>query len=251
MKRGIPILLLIICGFCQTQYGCKRYYPPIPNDSVGPAGGAAARYLVTGRYMFTVNGTLLKTFDLSKAGKPSLVNSVNMSGPIVSLNAYKDSLLFIGYKGRMEVYRIVFGKAPEYISFMDDANPYDPLCFNNRYIYASAKALSGSSAAPFPRILIYDMKKFNEPCTEYRDYIKGAGSIVYDGGHIFLAENDTLAEFIPGAGNTLSLKREYAMNVQEMYAGSGSLLIKDLQGFTNYEHNNDTLIRKGSISIIH
>lgn len=98
--------------------------------------GSLARFTVVGNYMYTVDYSTLKVFNLNTPENPVLVNTVNIGFDIETLFSYKE-YLYIGSNSGMYIYGITSPENPNYISQAQHFTSCDPVVANDTYAYVS------------------------------------------------------------------------------------------------------------------
>src|SRR5688500_12067850 len=84
------LLFLVLCG-CDKSASDSKFY----NGGGTGVGGSLARFTIAGNYLYTVDQTDLKVFDISDPANPVFRRSIPVGFEIETIFPFKDRL-FIG-----------------------------------------------------------------------------------------------------------------------------------------------------------
>lgn len=110
------------------------------STAAAPAGvgGSMARFTFYTDYMYCIDRSTLRTFNLSRLDCPSLSNSVQVGWNIETVFPYKDKL-FIGSTTGMFIYDLVNPTTPVFMSRFDHGRACDPVVVENDIAYITVR----------------------------------------------------------------------------------------------------------------
>ena len=107
MKKNIIIILL----FALLLNSCSKEGADSAGAATG-AGGSTARFTIAGNYLYVVDNTSLKAFDISNTtGDPLLKSTTNVGINIETIFPYQDKL-FIGSSNAMHIFSLTNPEKP-------------------------------------------------------------------------------------------------------------------------------------------
>ena len=98
-KYAYLLLSLLVMMACSKDSNTKM------SDSSGGKGGSLARFAVAGNYLYVVNSSLLKVFDITDPATPVDKGFAQLGWNIETIFAY-DQKLFIGSQDALYIYDI-------------------------------------------------------------------------------------------------------------------------------------------------
>ena len=169
-------------------------------DDTGVAG-SYARFLVVGEFMYIVDETSIKTFNVSAPAEPEQVDQQTIGDRIESIFRFEDKL-FIGSGGGLFIYQIGTDGIPipisatEYFSTFDTF-ACDPVVANDSFAYVTLNSLEqvnrpcgGTVLVDVNVLKIYNIENIQDPflVAEYPMHApKGVG---LDGEVLFVCDHD-------------------------------------------------------------
>jgi hypothetical protein len=111
IKKLIALLTIVFLAACEKDSSSVT-----SNSSSGnSANGSLARFITVGNYLYTVDVTNLKTYDITNPATPILKNSTNVGFGIETILPYNNKL-FIGSNANMFIYSIADPATPTKLS---------------------------------------------------------------------------------------------------------------------------------------
>jgi hypothetical protein len=101
-------------------------------------GGSMARFTVAGHYLYTIDGSEVKVFDVATTN-PTLKNEVFMQWGIETLFPMAGSL-FVGSNSGLLIYDITNPETPEYRSTFSHATSCDPVFVSGDLAYVTLRS---------------------------------------------------------------------------------------------------------------
>jgi hypothetical protein len=102
-------------------------------------GGSMARFALYNNYLYAVENSSLKLFDVSTAATPILKTDIYIGWNIETIFPYNDKL-FIGSTTGMFIYNLNDPSNPSLISQFSHASSCDPVVVNGNYAYVTLRA---------------------------------------------------------------------------------------------------------------
>jgi hypothetical protein len=145
--------VLLFTGLSCSKAGEKAFTP-----STG-TGGSMARFTIVGKYMYIVDKTDLKVFDLSFASRPVLKSSIPVGFEIETIFPFKDKL-FIGSTSAVHIFSIENPEKPQKLS--EALSPEvlrrcDPVVARDSVAYATLRT-SGQCGGWQSILAVYDIR---------------------------------------------------------------------------------------------
>lgn len=123
------VLMLLVLHRCSSDSG---------NTPVGQTGkgGSMARFAITGNYLYTVDQTSLKTWNIINPPAPLFTDSTYIGQNTETLFGMGDKL-FVGTQWGMYIYDISAGGSPRYVSEYAHIHSCDPVVAQGEYAYVT------------------------------------------------------------------------------------------------------------------
>jgi hypothetical protein len=191
MKRDnllfiLPLLALLWACEINTSYGDSM----APGESVGQ-GGSMARFTVSGDYLYTVDFSTLKTFDISDAGKPEYLEGKEQYLDFgVETIFSMDTLLFLGSQTGMYVFNITRPGFPQQLAHVPHITSCDPVVASGAYAYVTLNSENYWCGRSSNELLIYDLSNLYEPLLIHTESgFKQPRGLGIDGNKLFICDN--------------------------------------------------------------
>lgn len=160
MKKNLIIILSIVL----LLNSCNKESASDKSSSTG-AGGSTARFTIAGNYLYVVDNTSIKTFDISNAAAaPVLKSTINVGVNVETIFPYQDKL-FIGSSFAMHIYSLSNPEKPtklaqaEYIVVRMSC---DPVVAKDSTAYATLNAAGGCGGG-LSQLVVYNIKDISKP----------------------------------------------------------------------------------------
>jgi hypothetical protein len=122
-------------------------------------GGSMARFTLYDNYLYAVDYSSLRLFNISVANAPVLENETYIGWNIETIFPYEQKL-FIGTQSGMLIYSLADPSNPEYISEFSHISSCDPVAVSGNYAYVTLRAgnLCGAGESQLDVIDISDIQ---------------------------------------------------------------------------------------------
>ena len=130
-------MMLAESGAFDASIGGDRFTGNSSISSSVVAGGSMARFTVANQYLYAIDGSEIKIFDVAQT-TPSLKNEVTVTWGIETLFPMAGSL-FIGSTSGMIIYDITNPEAPQYLSTFSHATACDPVIVSGNTAYVTLR----------------------------------------------------------------------------------------------------------------
>jgi hypothetical protein len=130
--RFILIVVIILITACESQ---QFDYSADITEAAG-TGGSLARFTISGNYMYTVDASNLKTFDISNEKKPNLIGALPIETKVETIFA-TDKLLFLGTRSGVYIYDISNPVSLLRVSVYEHVQSCDPVVVKGNYAYST------------------------------------------------------------------------------------------------------------------
>jgi hypothetical protein len=124
-------------------------------------GGSFARFTVFDDYLYTLDNSLMKVFDIKTPRTPISRRAVNMQWGIETIFPYKDKL-FVGSQSGMFIYDVATPDNPVFLSKFEHARACDPVYVQDDIAYVTLR--NGTACQGFVNQLdVIDVKNLKAP----------------------------------------------------------------------------------------
>lgn len=157
IKEFLPVIIFSVLSFiysCQKE-GDSNFY------SKGK-GGSMARFTICGDYLYAVDNTSLRVFNISNPASTQIINNVNVGLGIETIFPF-NNYLFIGSQEGMYIYNISNPAAPAFTSEFEHILSCDPVVANDSLAFVTLRSGSQCRNNNVNRLDILDIKNIFNP----------------------------------------------------------------------------------------
>src|SRR5688500_6185492 len=162
MKKNI-IYLFVLFVLSQNMSCTKESAGKVFPGTSGK-GGSLARFTISGNYLYMVDKSTLKTFNLTDPSSPELKSTVNVGFEIETIFPFQDKL-FIGSTSVVHIFSIENPEAPEKLSTALSPQVFrrcDPVVAKDSVAYSTLRT-NGSCGGTQSILAVYDIKDILHP----------------------------------------------------------------------------------------
>ncbi|MEO6611157.1 MAG: hypothetical protein ABIT05_03460 [Chitinophagaceae bacterium] len=159
--------LIILLSFSLLLNSCSKEDASAAANASG-AGGSTARFTIAGNYLYVVNTTNLKTFDISNSAvAPVLKSTTDVGVNVETIFPYQDKL-FIGSSSSMHIFSLSNPEKPSRLAQADYMvrMSCDPVVAKDSTAYATLNA-SGPCGGSFSQLVVFDIKDITRPVSRF------------------------------------------------------------------------------------
>lgn len=159
MKRNLIILvfLAVLVNSCEKESASGA-------PSSAGAGGSTARFTIAGNFLYVVDNTSVKAFDISNpAAAPLLKSTTDVGVNVETIFPYQDKL-FIGSSFSMHIFSLADPAKPSRLAQADYQvrMSCDPVIARDSTAYATLNGL-GPCGGSMSSLVIYDIRDITRP----------------------------------------------------------------------------------------
>jgi hypothetical protein len=155
--------LYSLLGLIIMSFACEKGsydYSADQTNSTGTAG-SLARFTIAENYLYSVDASTLKTFDITDEKNPNLVNEIYINIGVETIFAMGD-LLFLGTQSGVYIYNISNPASPEYVSLYTHVQSCDPVVVKGHYAYSTLNT-SGPCSQGLNQLDVIDISDPENP----------------------------------------------------------------------------------------
>lgn len=164
MKRNFTLIIFTCLLMQCTKSSTSTASSSTLNSSTGGKGGSTARFAITGNYLYSVDETSLKSFDISDPVHPVLKNTVSVGFDIETIFPFNDKL-FIGSSTAVYIFSIADPSKPTVLGTALSPTVMrrcDPVVAKDTVAFATLRA-SGPCGGIQSILAVYDIKEITNP----------------------------------------------------------------------------------------
>lgn len=153
-------------------------------------GGSMARFCIVGDILFTVDQNSLNLFDISEPAKPNFMpGRTQILDFGIETIFPMDSLLFIGSRTGMHIFRISERGLPQHLSTTYHILSCDPVVAQDNYAYVTLNSNNVQCGRTSNVLQIYDVTNLADPqlVREIQGFVSPAG-LGIDGDKLFVCD---------------------------------------------------------------
>ncbi|SMG40632.1 LVIVD repeat-containing protein [Marivirga sericea] len=102
-------------------------------------GGSMARFTFLKGYLYVVDQSTLKTFDISNPENPNLLGTENVGDGVETIFPY-ENYLFLGTQWGMKIYSVEDDPIPNFLSDFEHSFSCDPVVVSNSIAYVTLRS---------------------------------------------------------------------------------------------------------------
>lgn len=246
MKNLRYLYLLVIPALFGGLTSCEN--ESVSGVSADPTsvgqGGSLARFAVVKDYLYTVNGTELKVFNLNDPTNPIWLSNYQLNVDVETIFPRDSTTLFIGTTNGLYIYDITNPPNVKQLSFYSHVVSCDPVVANSQYAYVTLRTDENNNFCRrgVNRLDIVDIQDLTNP-----DIVNTFGMIKPYGLGLYA---DTLLVCDNGikvfdVSDPLNLKLLNAIEdipARDIIPLGDHMLIATTEGLKQYRYENQQLI---------
>lgn len=157
--------LLLAAGIIVTFSACSKSDVNAPGLGTG-TGGSLARFTISGNYLYVVDGTSLKTFNITNPKNMRQVSSIEIGQGIETIYPYNGNL-FIGSATAMYIYSLQNPEQPQPEGVASHVRACDPVVAKDSLAYVTVRSMNNGSpcGGNIDALMIYNISNLQNPRT--------------------------------------------------------------------------------------
>ena len=209
MKKYI-IYLFVLFITSQNLSCTKESVGKAFNSNTGK-GGSLARFTIVGNYLYTVDKTQLKVFNVADPSAPELRSTIDVGFEIETIFPFRDKL-FIGSTSVVHIFSIENPEQPEKLS--EAISPQvlrrcDPVVAKDSVAYATLRT-NGVCGGTQSVLAVYDIKDVTHPINVNQVMVSEPYGLGYAENALYVCDRWTLLVFDISEPYTPELKIQLA-----------------------------------------
>ncbi len=173
-----------------VSFNCSKESASKQSAAVGGAGGSTARFTISGNYLYVVDHTGLKTFDISNPLAPLYKGKKELGLNIETIFPYNDKL-FIGSSTTMYIYSVTTPDNPTLVASAQYQirMACDPVVANETVAYATLRA-SGPCGGGVSQLVVYNIQNPSTPVLANTISLNNPYGLGMKGNALYVCESD-------------------------------------------------------------
>ena len=159
-----------------------------PSPRPSGLGGSMARFAVYDNYLYAINNSELKLFDIASPTDPISSSIISIGWDIETIFPYNDKL-FIGSQTGLFIYDLATPSAPSYLAEFAHVRSCDPVVVEGDYAYVTLR--SGNFCGGFNNQLdVIDISTLSSPQLIKSYPMTEPYGLGVDNGQLFICDGD-------------------------------------------------------------
>ncbi|MDR0768397.1 MAG: hypothetical protein LBE71_00585 [Dysgonamonadaceae bacterium] len=201
MKTIYKLILIVV--YISVANACDGGDSVGSGDSVGQ-GGSMARFTILDDYLYTVDNSTLKIFELLNPAEPYYLDlrDVQLGFGIETIFS-KDSLLFIGSQDGMYIYSVTTPDRPAQLSCVQHIRSCDPVVASGDYAYVTLNSQNEWCGRRSNVLKIYDISDLRNPVEKHTETLSSPRGLGIDGDKLFVCDATNIKMYNIGRPDTV------------------------------------------------
>ena len=203
-------------------------------------GGSLARFTIYDDYLYTIDWTDMRLFDISDQTSPEKTQTIPLGWGIETIYPYGDKL-FLGAQNGMHIYDNADPSAPEWLSTYEHINSCDPVVVQGDWAYVTLR--SGTACAGFTNQLdVVNVSDLSNPYLHRSYDMENPHGLGIDNDCLFITEGANGMKFMDASDlNDITLVDEIRdLHAIDVIALNDVLMVIGEDGFYQYSYNCET-----------
>lgn len=203
-------------------------------------GGSTARFTLMNSYLYTVDQSHLKLFDVAQPDNPGFVSNINLGFGIETIFPYQNKL-FIGTTTGMQIYDASIPAAPTKLSTYAHFTSCDPVVVQGKYAYVTLR--SGTTCARgINELDVLNIEDAAHPVQVSTFPMINPHGLTVSNANLFICEGQSglkafdKTDVLNIGKNQLSFLTGF--DAQDIIAGPKSLIVTGGNGIYQYDYSN-------------
>ena len=214
--------------------------PPAANTSLpGSTGGSTARFTLMTHYLYTVNQSTLRLYNVVQPDNPVAGDSINLSQMVETIFPY-EQYLFIGSPLGMLIYEASNPEQPVFKSKFLHFYGCDPVVAQNGYAYVTIRSGTACHTTNINELDIVNLSDMNNPSLVTILPLTNPHGLAVDGDHLIVCDGTGGVRFIniSDKSSPKILKTINNVIAHDAIALNGLLIVTAQNGLYQYDYHD-------------
>ncbi len=212
------------------------------NGVVGVAG-STARFAIANNYLFLVNDSQLKAFEITNPEDPTPAHVTELGGDIETIFGYKNNL-FIGGQNGMQIFELLDGGEAKFLSQFAHQQSCDPVIANDQYAYITLRGGTVCRNWEVNELITVDVTDLRNPVEVSSIPMLSPYGLTFFQGDLYVAEGTNgLKRFSLENPGLPELDTFFTMIESiDMIGLQNTLIITRTEGILQFGYEQDSLV---------
>jgi len=233
------IVLLNSCSYDSDSAGF---------DSDTGTGGSMARFTVVGDYLYTLDGTNLKVFDVSDPASPEYKTGKEIGLDVETISPLGDKL-FIGTESGMYIYDISTPTSPVQFSYYEHVVSCDPVVSDRNYAYVTLNSLSENCWNAVNELHIIDLNDMTNPELIAQYNMTSPRGMAIKNDTLWVCDNGLRIFDVKDKQNIVELYHFDNMEAYDVIRDEDRALVIGETGFVQYKLEGNSIRKLSEINV--
>ena len=218
----------------------------VNTTAVSPGNGIAgslARFCIYDQFLYCLDNSAMKLFDITNTAKPINTSSVTMPWNIETIFPY-EHYLFIGSTTGVSIYDNTNPSSPAFVSQLSHVSSCDPVVVQGTYAYATLR--DGTTCQGFSNELdVIDISNIYSPVLKTTVPFVHPFGLGIDGKHLFVCDDATGLKHMD-ATDPLAITLSEAINAgatRDVIPLGNLLLLVSTDGLYQFDYSSGSLVQ--------
>ena len=244
-KRNIILLIFSAVLFMACSY--------VGSDSLKDSaetgtGGSMARFTIAGDYLFTVDNSNIKLFDISSIEDPEYIHDKYVGDGVETIFPLGDKL-FLGTGSGMYIYNISNEGEPSLITFYEHVISCDPVVSDGAYAYVTLSSGREWCWRSVNELHIIDLANIQNPQLVKQYLMENPRGLAIKNDTLWVCDNGLKVLDVSDKNNIKQLYSFTNLQAYDVILDRNRALVIGESGFVQYKLENDTIRRLSEINI--
>ncbi|MBS1591175.1 MAG: hypothetical protein JST07_03600 [Bacteroidetes bacterium] len=217
------------------------------SSSSNSIAGSMSRLAIVNNYLYAVNYSYLKSYDISNPNNPVISSSIGIGWALETVFPFKNKL-FIGSQTGMSIFDISNPSIPKYMSLFTHARLCDPVIADGNYAYITLHASESRCIGTTNEMDIVNITDLNNPTLTNKISLTHPNGLSKD-GNVLVVCDDYAGLKIFDATNAQSpslIKAISIPNAYDVICLSGVAIVSAADGIYEFDYSNINNIKQVS-----
>ena len=194
MKKNI--IYPFVLSFLTLNISCDKSSAEKGNLGTSGRGGSLARFTISGNYLYMVDKSHLKVFNISDPSAPELRSTTNVGFEIETIFPFKDKL-FVGSTSVVHIFSIENPELPQKLSTAISPQVMrrcDPVVARDSVAYATLRT-NGSCGGISSMLVVYDIRDVLNPVQVNQLFVAEPYGLGYADNALYVCDKSSLLVF--------------------------------------------------------